>query len=582
MQNLTTTTLLKFLATIGTKPTHPLTNLDAITRWMETLPLGDSLKAVEALTHQIKEYGDQKIAVSKERVAVLSALDQAAQDLLDILRQQYLQNPRMSREVESRLWNTVNLYYQEILRAYHSHIMEYIGNPSGSKIAPSIPLLTARTLNYFGLDAKWSYYRYTQANSKLWKRMHNLYHFAEYEEFETRSLKLYADAPVETSITQLYLESLMLETLSTGSLTPRQIYLIERWLPMLMRGIVVEQEYKPERHVFYVNLEENHGARRVRRVDPSETLRYWDVYGLKVKLDDLRNQLSAGAVPAKLGLTEDCKLPACLEMLERITYFWSPTGFKRKQRAFVRKDTMKAIEVVRGLGDICMNVRADNVQAQRTQQGETSDGLSYAEMVDVHLYGFVTQRTQKRVGQEKEDKIEHVIAHERWVMENESEGGYGAHINDQVDDWVRLGKLVGLKAEKKGYWNIGVIRRLRRTQPNQQYVGIEVIDEHPMALLMRAEKSERRPLSVDGLDNVDTLGLKIPFPVLYLKGAGQSAQTDALILQSAEFASGRELWFNVRGMIYHIRLKHALERGDDWLRTSFEVVAKHAVDADKA
>lgn len=573
--------MLKFLATIGTKPSHPLTNLEAITRWLQTLPLGDSLKALEAFTLQIKEYSDQKIAVSKERVAVLSALDEAAQDLLATLRQQYLQNPRMSRIVESRLWNTVNLYYQEILRAYHSHIMEYIGNPSSSKIAATIPQLTARTLNYFGLDAKWSYYRYTQANPKLWKRMHNLYHFAEYEEFDTRSLKLYAAEAVETSTTQLYLQSLMLETLNTGSLTPRQIHLIERWLPMLMRNIAVEKEYKPERHVFFVNLEDNRGARRVRRVEPGETMRFWDAYGLKDKLDDLRGQLSAGAVPAKLGLTEDCKLPACLEMLERIAYFWSPTGLKRKQRAYTRKDTMKSIEVVRGLGDICMNVRADNLQSQRSQQGETSDGLSYAEMVDVHLYGFVTERTQSRVGQEKSEKIEHVIVHERWVMENESEAGYGAHIDDQADDWVRLGKLVGLKAEKKGHWNIGVIRRLRRTQPNQQYVGIEVIDEHPMTLLMRAEKSEKRPLSVDGLDNVDTLGLKMPFPVLYLKGAGASAQSDALILQSAEFASGRELWFNVRGMIYHIRLKHALERGDDWLRASFEVLAKHPVETDK-
>ena len=574
--------MLKFLSTIGAKPSPPLTNLEAITHWMGTLPLGDSVKAIEALTQQMKAYNAQRIAVNKERIAVLSALDQAAQDFLEILRHQYLQNPRMSRGVESRLWNTVNLYYQEILRAYHSHIMEYISNPSSSKIAAAIPLLTARALSYFGLDAKWNYYRYTQANPKLWKRMHNLYHFAEYEEFETRSLKLFEDESEETSASQLYLQSLMLETLNTGSLTPRQIYLIQRWLPMLVRGIALEQGYQSERHVFYVNLEENRGARRVRRIVPSETLRFWSSRELKDKLDILRGQLSAGAVPAKLGLTEDCKLPICLELLERISYYWSPTGLKRTPRTFERKNTMKSIEVVRGLGDICVNVRADNVQTQRVQATETSDGLSYDEMVDVHLYGFVTKRTQTKVGQDKETKIEHVITHERWVMENESEAGYGAHINDQADDWVCLGKLVGLKAEKKGHWNIGVIRRLRRTQPNQQYVGIEVIDEHPVTLLLRAEKSEQRPLSIDGITNLDTLDLKLPFPALYLKGAGRSVQTDALILQSAEFMSGRELWFNVRGMVYHIRLKHALERGDDWLRASFEVVAKHASDTPKA
>ena len=565
--------LTKFLATIGRRPLHPLTNLDAMTRWMENLPMGDSAKAIETLTKQIREYSEQRQVATKERLAALTALDQGAQELLDILRSQYLQNPRMSRAVESSLWNSVNNFYQEILRAYHAHIMEYIGNPNGSKIGAAMPLLTARTLSYFGRDAKWNYYRYTQASPKLWKRMHNLYHFAEYEEFDTRPLKLYDTDQAQTTIAQIYLQSLMLDTMNTGSLTPRQLHLIERWMPMLVRGIGLEKAFDPERHIFFVNLEENRGARRVRRVTPSETQRYWESIGLKEKLDELRSQLSAGAIPVKLGLTEDCKLPACLDLLERSSYFWSPTGLKRAQREFERKSAMKSIEVVRGLNDICLNVRADNVQLQRTLTTETSDGLSYDEMVDVHLYGFVTKRTQVKVGQSKEKKIEHVVAHERWVMENESEAGYGAQINDQADDWVRLGKLVGLKPEKKGHWNIGVIRRLRRSQPNQQYVGIAVVAESPITLLLRPEKSEERPLTVDGINAQD---VKMPFPALFLKGAGQPAQTDALILTSAEYASGRELWFSVRGTTYHIRLKHALEHGDDWLRASFEVLAKQA------
>lgn len=565
--------MLKFLATsLGRKPQHPLTDLHSISRWLEDLPMGDSVEALDEIARQIAEYSDQNQATTKERLAVLTTLDEGAQALLARLRGQYLQNPRMSRVVESRLWNAVANYYQEILRAYHTHIMEYIGNPGGSKIASTLPLLTARALNYFGLDAKWSYYRYTQANTKLWKRIHNLYHFAEYEEFDTHALKLYAEDDAETSITRLYLQALMLETLNTGSLTPRQIHLIESWLPILVSGVHLEREFKPARHVFYVSLNENHGARRIRRVEPNETQRYWDTYGLKEKLDHLRGQLSAGAIPAKLGLTEDCKLPACLELLDRIAYFWAPTGIKRVQRVFERKHAMKSIEVVRGLNDICVNVYADNVSA-RCAQSEVSDGLSYEEMVDVHLYGFVTQRTQTKVAQGKGEKIAHRVVHERWVMENESEAGYGAHINDQTDDWLRLGKLVGLKPEKKGHWNIGVIRRLRRTQPNQQYVGIEVISERPLALFLRAEKTEVRPLTIDGIDPV---GVVFPIPALFLKGTGQPAQSDVLILQSAEFASGRELWFTVKGMVYHIRLKHALERGDDWLRASFEVLAKHA------
>lgn len=568
--------MLKFLATLGRKPIPPLTDVLSITRWMEELPMGDAVATIEAVVEQIKEYCDQGLPTTKERLAVLTALDQGAQDALEMLRDQYLQNPRMSRMMESRLWNTVLVYYQEILRAYHGHLMEYIGNPTGSRIGPSIPLLTARAVNYFALDAKWSYYRYTEANPKLWKRLHNLYHFAEYEEFERQPLKLYAEG-LETSVAELYLQALMLETLNTGSLAPRQLYMIERWLPMLVKGIQIEREFKPTQHTFYLDLNENRGAHRVRRVVPQENLRYWDTYGLKEKLDQLRAQLTAGALPARLGLTEDCKLPTCLELLERIAYFWAPTGVKRVQRAFERKHIMQSIEVVRGLNDIGLNVRADNARTARPASAVNTGDLSYAEMVDVHLYGFVTQRTQVKLGQGREEKIEHAAAHERWVMENESEGGYGANINDQAGDWVRLGKLVGLKPEKKGHWNVGVIRRMRRISPQQQYVGIEVIAERPMALMLRADKSEDRPLSIDGIDSV---GFVMPISALYLKAAQadqQGGQVDSLILQSAEYAKGRELWFNAKGFTYHIRLKQAVERGDDWLRASFEVLAKSDV-----
>ncbi len=570
--------MFKFLATIGGKPPHPLTNVEAVTRWMDDLPVGDSVKVIEALTQQIKEYIDQQQTVTHERLAVLKALDQGAQTVLSVLCKQYLQNPRMSKLIESRLWNTVNSYLYEILRAYHSLLMEYIADPKNSKISAAIPLLTARTLWYFGRDAKWSYYRYAQPDPKLWKRMHNLYGFSVHEKFETSSMKLYDEDVNETSIEQLYLQSLMLETLNTGSLTPRQLNLIERWLPMLLNRTHLASTHHSERHAFYVNLEENRGARRIKQIQPSAALRFWGTFEVQEKLDDLRSQLTAGAIPAKLGLTEDCRLPSCLELLERIAYLWAPIGLPQTQRAFERKHCVKPIEVVRGLSDICWNVRADNVRAQQAKKAKTADGLSYDAMVDVHLYGFITQRTHDKIGQSKDEKIEQAITHEHWVMENESQGGYGAHITDQADDWIRLGKLVGLKPAQKDYWNIGVVRRMLHTEPTQLYIGIEVIVEHPVALLLRAEKSEERPLSVDGIDTQD---VKIPFPALFLKGGGQFAKTDAVILHSAEFASGRELWFSIRGTTYHIRLKHVLEQGDDWLRASFEVLGKDTPNTHK-
>lgn len=568
--------MLKFLATIGgAKPRDPLTDLSTVSRWMDELPMADTVVALGKLAEQIRGFATRKQTLTKDTLAVLTALDERAQAPLAALRAQYLQNPRMSRTMESRLWNSVHGYYQDVLPVYHRLIMDYISNPGGSKIGALVPLLTARVIRYFSLDARWSYYRYTDVNPKLWKRLHNLYHFAEYEEFERSEFELYPGEP-STHISSMYLDTLMLETLNTGSLTPRQMHLVEQWLPMLTHEIRIERRLDPAHHTFFVNLAENRGARRVRRVEPTEHYRYWGTQGLKELLDDLRRRVSAGEVPARLGLTEECRLPACMELLDRITAQWSPVGLKRLQRSNARKPVIKSIEVLRGLNDICTNVRADNVQAMRGQPQVAARDVSYAEMVDVHLYGFVTNRTQQQTIMPAES-VTPVVAHERWVMENESDDGYGAHINDVDDDWVRLGKLVGLKPERKSHWNIGVIRRLRRANPAQQYVGIEVIAERPITLVLRPAKKEQRTLTVDGIDPV---GAVFPISALYLKGA--SGTPDCLILQSAEFSKSRVLWFNFSGHTYQIKLGEVLERGDDWLRVGFSVLSKEAISAEPA
>jgi hypothetical protein len=314
------------------------------------------------------------------------------------------------------------------------------------------------------------------------------------------------------------------------------------------------------------------GARRVRRVEPGETKRYWDTFRLKEHMDEIRAQLTQGEVPAKLGLTEDCKLPACLELLDRVAALWSPTA-KRVQRAHERRRVMKQIEVVRGMPDICAQVKLDNEAAAAQRKGrDEASNLSYAEMLDVHLYGFVTKRTQVKLGQERDSKAGSTSApHERWVMENESEVGYGALIDVAADDWVRLGKLVGLKPERKGNWSVAVIRRLAHVTPTQHAVGIEVLSDSPVALMLRAHHNQETGYTIDGIDAVDVV---LPTPALFLKGDATSGQADTLLIQSAEYAAGRALWFNARGKTYNITLKQVVERGDDWLRVAFRVLSQ--------
>lgn len=156
-------------------------------------------------------------------------------------------------------------------------------------------------------------------------------------------------------------------------------------------------------------------------------------------------------------------------------------------------------------------------------------------------------------------------------MANESSSGFGATVNPVHDDWVRLGKLVGLKPERSHNWVIGVVRRLALLESGQRNVGIEVLAKGPVSVMLKASKPRHTGYTVDGVDAVDIV---LPVSALYLPPSSEEKSGVSLILDSAEYAPGRHFELSARSRSYSIALGRVIEKGDDWLRASFEILQK--------
>ena len=76
---------------------------------------------------------------------------------------------------------------------------------------------------------------------------------------------------------------------------------------------------------------------------------------------------------------------------------------------------------------------------------------------------------------------------ESWIVENVSDGGYGAIIPAAKSDWVRVGALIGVKTEVAKHWGIGIIRRVTRDEHQQRRVGIQLLSR--LAIPVRIGKS---------------------------------------------------------------------------------------------
>ncbi len=562
------------------KTDDPLTNLDAATSWLRTIASADSYEALAEVIKSLADFNRREEPFSRERLDILSHLDEGSQDLVDMVISQYLLNPRMSRAIEARLWKLVYNFYWECARAYHSFIMDYVARPAGNRNKSAIVLITARTIRYFAEMFKWHYFRFEASDEKSWKKLHNLYGFAEFEDFAADEIVLYPGRMNRaTTCEREYVQALMLGTLSNGSMYPKQLQMVSEWLENWAYLMPVSRHYDADNHVFTADLSSGSGARRIRMKDFTDKNRFWGTHALIKHIESVRAGVMNGETPAKLGLGESCRSAGCLDYMDELARQWAPV-VQRIRRKFDRKHMVMQIDVVNGLKTVYEQIKVDNeltaMRKKMREGGAPADNtaMHYQEMVDLHLYGFVTRRTQLALENASVNpgrpEANEVHALERWLMEDESEGGYGATINATSNDWVRLGRLLALRPEKKTHWDISVVRRLSRLDEQHFSVGVEVLGRMPIAIQLQPRQHQTANYVVESVDSVDAL---LPIMGLYLPKDTLNAQA-SLVIDAVEYRPGRVFDIKVGGFSYLVECKELLEKNDDWAHVAFAVLAK--------
>jgi hypothetical protein len=533
-------------------PDDPLSSIQAVTRWAESLPVGDALKAHNEILIEVKRFNDGDAPLSKERLLILMLLDEKSQHTHSVLSRQYLRNPRMSRTVESQLWHSIYHLNWEVLRAYHNYIIDYARNPAKSRLKAMMPIITLRALRGFHRVIKWRTIRYLHPGTKTWSRLHQLYQVAETQGFQHTRLLAYPDDAHESTCEGEYLHTLMLDQANSGSLYPRQIDLIDTWLTSWRDKLRLEKNLDTERHVLTIDMTKDRGAKRVRNMTPELSMRYWSTQELLDQLRGIQSELHAGTAPARLGLTEYVRVSESLELIEHLLRQWAPLS-AREQRRSQRKAVKKIVEIVHGLSSILAHIKEAK---EGSDANMTRDKLSHDERNDVNIYGFVTNRTIDRatyasVPNERGSDIE------RWVMEDESECGFGTTIEARDKDWLHIGTLVGLREDKTAGWSLGIIRRLSRLNEVESSVGIEILPGKPLDIFLYSQKSSVYTINGQDAHNARTsiVGLLFDDPNV------PSVVIDPALYQRSAILEYRHLQENK-----NIQLDDPIDHGEGWVR----------------
>lgn len=538
----------------------PLSDLKTVSRWMQDLPAGDIYSAQEQVVQSLIQFNHAGLGMSKERLQVLMHLDEHARDMQFSLCGQYLRNPRMSKVIESRLWTAIHAFYWEITRGYHAFLMDFVANPGGSKIQAAVPTITARALRGFSDIFKWRYFRYEKVEEKLWLRLHNLYRIGEFDGFQNNRFKLYPNDANPSSCTEEYVQALLLSPLGAGSLTPKQIEMVDHWLDNWSERTTLDSVHDPERHFYFVDTSKGQGLRHIRNGTNEPTYRYLATDNVLEHLRQIERALKSGAAPVTLGLGEEFRLPDGYDLLEYVANEWAPAN-ERERRVSPRQPAQGRWEVLRDLAHICSRMRSEHEIAS----GQTSrQTLSPEEILDIKLYGFVTERT-KTVHQQQRFQETREVPLERWPLNDRSDGGLGIVLRNEESDWVKVGKLLALRMDPGDIWHIAIVRRITRLENNLRKIGLQTLNSAAYLVQLEQEQAHELSYAVEdgGYGNIAPSQALI-FPEL--------EQGNLIILEPARYAHGRIYRMVQQSDQRYIRLDAARDKGDGWLMATYATV----------
>ena len=430
--------MLSFLT--GGKVDHPMADAKNAREIIAELP-ADPLKALADITQWLESLADTKAFKADRLFENVDLLDAAAKNHQRKLAQDYFSTSRQQKFQENRLWTSSYQFWKALSNAYLECVARYeSGQTGGTVIRKSLPVVVARTLRALTLQLKWILVRYGPVESRMWADVGRLYQFAEATGFAGSNIAIYPGTHGGGSVQQEFLKAVMLAVSSTDGLSPLRQEIAERAVAHYSPEFRIAAKPGPGCGYCFDIAAGKPPFRIVGNPPASPTARF---FGAGAALAQLQKSEAiireTGAIPSSVHLGGTYESAVVLPVFRHLASYWSDDA---PARGTQRRHTATRMTVLHGMAEIV-----------RTLDPANSDELDFS----------------------NEAAAESTA--ESWIVENVSDGGYGAIIPAAKSDWVRVGALIGVKTETAQHWGIGIIRRVTRDEHQQRRVGVQVLSK---------------------------------------------------------------------------------------------------------
>ncbi|HXF65685.1 MAG TPA: hypothetical protein VNK67_03160 [Burkholderiales bacterium] len=499
----------------GGKVDHPMADARQAREIVDALPAGDPAKALQEITEWLESLNRTDGFRLDRRFENVDLLDAAAKGPLRKLAQDYLSTPRQQKFQEHRLWNGIHEFWVQLGEAYLRCVHEHETGMSGaSAVRKQLPVIAARGLRALAMQLKWTLLRYGPVEPRLWSDLSRLFQLAERKGFAQEVVAIYPGAHGASSTQRELLRALMLCASSTDGLHPQRQEIAERVVAHFAESFRLSAQAEGCTHCFDLAAPRA-PARLYKGAAPSPTMRFFGAGEALARLERLAAQVGqTGAPPSDVNLGGSYHKDVIAGVLGHLAQYWSDNPPARSSE---RRPTAGRITVVPGLQEV--------LGALDPSAGSELD--------------FSDQSSA-----------------ESWIVENASEGGYGAIIPAQKSDWIRVGALVGVQGENSKHWGLGLIRRIARDEHQQRRVGMQLLTRAAIPIRISKPGAPERE------------------PAILLSTAPDARGEVGVVMRGGLYNGRDSLEMRVREKSYLLLPSRMVEMGDDFDWARFKVMQR--------
>jgi len=491
----------------GQKTDHPLADAKELRRVISELPLDNAFKALDEIDSWFESLLAENDFPDDLRFEVTRQLEEAGQQHVRKLSRDYLHSPRLSKSEEKRFWSIIHGFWLLAAANYERSLAHAAHKDKVAEQLNSVlPMLLSRLLSALAAVVKWDQFRYGPLQTELWLRMGHAYLAAVNAKVADKAIKLYPNSVATTSPSREYLRVLVFHASAMDSLLPSEIDLAERLINHFLPQFVFGPQSHPE-SVCWIDAALPMPPMRMAVIPGTitSTLRFFHCGPAHASALALLNGLERGdELPADLHLGGQFPVKMVLPVLRHLVANWSQVPPQRQHKRHRVKHRMA---VLPGLVNAFV--------AFSGEFGERPAGLPI----------------------------------ESWVVEDVSQGGFGAQVPDIRADWLKVGALIALQPEGGDNWLLGIVRRYQRANETEAHTGIEALAREVVAV-------EVRPRAASSYAAVSGV------PSLWLRDGGEPGET-RLVMPPATFDVRESMEFQHAGQRYLLTpvalLEHTME-----------------------